>query len=322
MNYWISEDNVAGKKGITLYIILPTIGCYRYRIGKACYMCAYPASAPKQPWEQWRFVDYVRKALEKVKNKNRVAVKIFTSGSFLDDAEVKPEIRMQIFGLIAPLENIKEVVIESRAELVRPDSVKELSGIVEDKYFEIGIGLETQNDELRDVAINKGNTFEEFIKASETIHKAGAHVKAYLLLKSAFLSEREAIEDAKASIERIIPHADSVSLNLTNVQKGTLVERLWERKGYRSPWLWSAVEILKWAKKKFPEKRILCDPVGAGSQRGPHNCGKCDKRIANAIREFSNTQELKYLESLNHECKREWKHIVEQGLMDWQLITW
>ena len=322
MTYWTSEDNVAGEKGTALFIILPTIGCYRYRIGQACYMCSYPASAPKTPWSQEKIVEYVKKALKKIEDKERVAVRIFTSGSFLDDGELKPETRKKIFKLLAGYDNIKEIVIESRSELVRYDAVKELADIVQNKHFEVAIGLETANDDIIDVSINKGNTFEQFVSASEEIKRAGARVKTYLLLKPIFLSERDGIEDIKESIRKAAPYTDTFSINITNIQKGTVYERLWEKREYRPPWLWSVVEILKWAKRAFPEKRILSDPVGAGSKRGPHNCGRCDKMIADAIRRFSTTQELKYLENLEHECRAEWSHIVQEGILDWQLLTY
>ncbi|MBO8173926.1 MAG: archaeosine biosynthesis radical SAM protein RaSEA [Thermococcus sp.] len=322
MTYWTSEDNVAGEKGTALFIILPTIGCYRYRIGKACYMCSYPASAPKNPWSQEEIVEYVKKALRKIEGKDRVAVRIFTSGSFLDDGELKPETRKEIFKLLDEYNNIKEIVIESRSELVRYDAVKELADIVGDKHFEVAVGLETANDDIADVSINKGNTFEQFVKASEEIRSAGAKVKTYLLLKPIFLSERDGVEDIKESIKKAAPYTDTFSINITNIQKGTIYERLWEKHEYRPPWLWSVIDILKWAKKTYPEKRILSDPVGAGSKRGPHNCGECDKTIADAIRKFSATQELKYLENLDHECKAEWSYIIQEGLLDWQLITY
>ncbi|ADT83586.1 archaeosine biosynthesis radical SAM protein RaSEA [Thermococcus barophilus] len=322
MSYWTSEDNVAGRKGVALFIILPTIGCYRYRIGQACYMCSYPASAPKMPWNQEEIVEYVKKALKKIEDKERVAVRIFTSGSFLDDGELKPETRKKIFKLLAGYDNIKEIVIESRSELVRYNAVKELADIAEDRHFEIAIGLETANNDIADVCINKGNTFEQFVNASEEIRSAGAKVKTYLLLKPIFLSERDGIEDVKESIKKAAPYTDTFSINITNIQKGTVYERLWEKREYRPPWLWSVVKILKWAKMTFPEKRILSDPVGAGSKRGPHNCGKCDKMIADAIRKFSTTQELKYLENLEHECIAEWEYIVQEGLLDWQLLTY
>ena len=323
MTFWTSEDNVAGKKGIALYVILPTIGCYRYRIGKACYMCSYPAEAPKVPWSQEKLVEYFKKALKKIENKKGpIAVRIFTSGSFFDEGELKSETRKRIFSTLAEMDNVEEIVVESRSELVRSDAIKELVEIIGGKYFEIAIGLETANDDVVDVSINKGNTFGEFIRASKIIRDAGANVKTYLLFKPIFLSERDAIEDVKESIKKAAPYTDTFSINVTNIQKGTTYERLWEKGEYRTPWLWSVVEILEWAKENFPEKRILSDPVGAGSKRGPHNCGECDKGVAKAIREFSNTQNPEFLKKVKHECLKKWEYIVSEGILDWQLQTW
>jgi len=323
MTFWTAEDNVAGEKGATLYIILPTTGCYRYRIGQACYMCSYPSEAPKIPWSQKELVDYLKKALRKIKGKEgRFAVRIFTSGSFLDDGEVKPWARREMFKLLAEMENVKEIVVETRSELVRYEAISELAEIVKGRHFEVALGLETANDDVADVSINKGNTFEQFVRASEIIHEAGARVKTYVLLKSSFLSERHAIEDAKETIRQAAPYTDTFSINIINIQKGTTYERLWERGEYRPPWLWGAVEVLKWAKKAYPHLRILSDPVGAGSKRGPHNCGECDKAVAKAIRNFSNTQDLRYLENIEHGCMDEWRYIVSEGLLDWQLSMW
>lgn len=324
MTYWTNEDNVAGKPGTALFIILPTIGCYRFSINQACYMCSYPTAAPKIKWSQEAIVDYVREALKTIEGKKGpFAVRMFTSGSFLDNRELKPETRRRIFELLAQMENVEEIVIESRSELVRYDAVKELVDIVSNKHFEVAIGLETANDDIADVSINKGNTFDDFVRAAEITHEAGAKVKTYLLLKPIFLSERDGIEDVKESIIRAEPYTDTFSINITDIQKGTLYERLWEKSEYRPPWLWSAVEVLLWAKRHFPNKRILSDPVGAGSKRGPHNClTDHDRKIGRVIKKFSATQDIGHLEKLEPVCREAWRYIVEEGLLDWQLLTW
>ncbi|AMM54303.1 archaeosine biosynthesis radical SAM protein RaSEA [Pyrococcus kukulkanii] len=317
--YWIGEDNVAGEPGKVLYVILPTIGCYRYRLGKACYMCSYPAQSPKST-SQEKILNYFLEALSKIKGKEgRFAIRIFTSGSFFDSAEVRRETRRRIFKEIAKLDNVYEVVVETRSEIIKKEWVEELAEIVEGKWFEVALGLETANDDIAEVSINKGNTFEQFVRASEIIHDAGARVKTYLLLKPIFLSERDAIEDAKYSIERAEPYTDTFSINITNIQRGTLYEMIWEKGEYRPPWLWSVVKVLKWAKRRFPRKRFLSDPVGAGSIRGPHNCGD-DKTFERAIRKFSTTQDIKHLENLPSDCLENWKYIVDEGILDWQLI--
>ena len=92
-------------------------------------------------------------------------------------------------------------------------------------FFELAFGLETSSDRIRRDSINKGFTFEDFIRAAETARKNGATVKAYLMLKPPFLSERQAMEDIIRSIDDAAPYADTISINLCNVQKGTLVDR-------------------------------------------------------------------------------------------------
>jgi len=61
------------------------------------------------------------------------------------------------------------------------------------KKFEVAIGLETTNDLIRKDCINKGFSFSDFIRASEVAGKNDTSVKAYLMLKPPFLSERIAM---------------------------------------------------------------------------------------------------------------------------------
>ena len=106
------------------------------------------------------------------------------------------------------------------------------------------------------------------------------------------------MRDAIASARAARGHADILSLNLCNVQRNTVVERMWERGEFRPPWLWSALEVLK----SVPGP-IVCDPVGAGTRRGPHNCGECDDGVAEAIRTHALSQDVAPLQSLDCPCK-------------------
>ena len=114
------------------------------------------------------------------------------------------------------------------------------------------------------------------------------------------MTERESIEDTINSANRIKRVTDVISLNLCNVQSGTIVEKLWRDHLYRPPWLWSAVIVLKEVNKAGID--IISDPVGAGSQRGPHNCRKCSKDVANAIRMFSLEQDTRILSEIEGSC--------------------
>lgn len=293
---WKERERLDGEIVGCLTAILRTRGCRWDR----CYMCGYTSDAyPASEEELMQQIDYVFEQLE-----DESVLKIFTSGSFFDDAEVPPKLRDYLLEKFQQ-RGLKKLIVESRPEYITDERIEPFKGV----NLEVGIGLETASDRVRELCINKGFSFEDFKDAATKLRNYGFRVKCYLLLKPPFLSEGEAIDDAIKSIVAAKPYADLFSLNLTNVQKGTLVERLWKAKLYRPPWLWSAVEVLREATAIGVE--ILSDPVAAGKQRGPHNCGKCDAEVAAAIREFSLTQDTSKLEGLYCECIERWKKAVE-----------
>jgi radical SAM enzyme (TIGR01210 family) len=229
-------------------------------------------------------------------------VKIYTSGSFLDPAEMPVEARDEILRRLESL-GMAKLVIETRPEFVNAQTVEScLSHLL----TEFAIGLETANDLIRDKVIRKGFSFQDFADASEVVHRQGGRVKAYLLLKPPLLTEGQAMRDAISSARAARSYADVLSLNLCNVQRNTAVERMWERGEFRPPWLWSALEVIQSAPGP-----ILCDPVGAGTRRGPHNCGLCDSAVAEAIRAHALSQDVSPLHGLNCSCQATWKEMME-----------
>jgi radical SAM enzyme (TIGR01210 family) len=173
------------------------------------------------------------------------------------------------------------------------------------------MGLETSSDVIRKQSINKGFSFRNFADAAIAARENGATVKSYLMLKPLFLSEKEALEDIVQTVRDAAEYTDTFSINLCNVQRGTYVEYLWDRKQYRPPWLWSIVDILQRTKAEFPDMIITSDPVGAGSKRGPHNCRECSHDVADAIRLFSLMQDLSCFEHLSCDCKDLWEQVLD-----------
>ncbi|MCJ7444062.1 MAG: archaeosine biosynthesis radical SAM protein RaSEA [Methanotrichaceae archaeon] len=291
---WKSKDLLNERIVPSLTIILRTEGC-RW---KCCTMCGYAKEGVAVTDNE--LLNQFSNAMQRFSGEE--LVKIYTSGSFLDPREVPNEVSDEILETLGDL-GVKRLVIETRPEYVESECVQRILSFIETEF---SIGLETSNDLIRDELIKKGFSFQDFIHASKLIHERGGRVKAYLLLKPPLLTEGQAITDAICSAQRARPYADILSLNLCNVQRGTLLERIWERGGYRPPWLWSAVEVLK-----SIEGPIICDPVGAGAKRGPHNCGQCDAAVAEAIRKHSLTQNAAIFENLSCHCMAGWKKILE-----------
>ncbi len=302
---WTGKDLLDGKPITALTIIFRTQGC-RWN---NCTMCGYVYDSAQQPPSHDELMKQFESAMSRCWDEEFI-IKIFTSGSFLDDGEISSETRKEILSRLAEDDRVKKVIAETRPEYVTPEKLAHAVSAL-GKRFEVAIGLETSSDVIRKDCINKGFRFSDFVRASEVAKKKDASVKAYLMLKPPFLSEGTAIDDMLQSINGTATHAGTISVNLCNVQKGTLVDEMFERGDYRPPWLWSAVEVLKKGKASNTETILMSDPVGAGSARGPHNCGKCDQDVAEAVRNFSLTQDAGVFDNLDCECRELWKKVVE-----------
>jgi len=52
--------------------------------------------------------------------------------------------------------------------------------------------------------------------------------------------------------------------------------------------------------------------VGAGEDRGPHNCGECDDRVFEAIKDFDLRQDPTVFEEVACECEATWAAVMER----------
>jgi radical SAM enzyme (TIGR01210 family) len=182
-----------------------------------------------------------------------------------------------------------------------------------DREIEMGMGLESIDDGVRFLCINKGFSLGEFETALKTAADHDIGTRTYVLIKPPFQTERDALLDStRTIIDAAKMGATTVSVNPVNVQKHTLVERMWSRGAYRPPWLWTVTEALKLSRDRVStEVNIVCDPVAAGKARGTHNCGKCDDAFVKAIRQFSLDQNPVHFDRLECGCKHQWDHILE-----------
>ena len=306
--FWFGKDNLRGEVIDVLTIIFQTSGCYWGKQG-GCTMCGYVYDSSAGTPSDDDLMAQLEKAMERAKDKEmkRMMVKIFTSGSFLDEREISKEVRRRILTRLSDDLRVAAILAETRPEFVTDEAAKDCLSAMGGKPFEFACGLETTSDRIRKDSINKGFSFEKFKQAAEIAKKNGIYTKAYLMLKPPFLSEREAMLDIQKSIDDVAPYAETVSINLCNVQTGTFVEKLWENKEYRPPWLWSIVHILREAKTKHPSLYLMSDPVGAGAKRGPRNCKKCSHEAADMIREFSISQDVRALDRVTCDCQLLWE---------------
>ncbi|WP_136717309.1 archaeosine biosynthesis radical SAM protein RaSEA [Halorientalis salina] len=307
---WIDEDNTPDGVYQSLTIILNTGGCRWARAG-GCTMCGYVAESVEggsvAHEDLMAQVDVCLEHEAENADEESGLIKIYTSGSFLDEREVPAETRQAI---AETFEDRDRIVVESLPDFVDREKIEDFTeqGLETD----IAIGLETATDRVRRDCVNKYFEFSEFERAAEHAEAADAGIKAYLLMKPPFLSEPEAIADMKRSIRRCadVDGCHTVSMNPTNVQRHTMVEDLYHDGGYRPPWLWSVADVLE--STSDADAIVVSDPVGHGSDRGAHNCGECDDKVQNAIKDFDLRQDPAVFEQVSCECELTWELVTER----------
>lgn len=322
--FWIKKERLLKEIGKEFTIILRTRGC-EWALGEhgGCSMCGYINDAnienvpPTQIKKQFDYA--LSNKLNEINNDtHNYALKLFTSGSFLDEGEITETVRKYIYEKIASVEKIKEVVLESRVEYITPHKLSEIKQYLKNIYLEIAIGLETVDDYIRNNYINKGLLFSDFKNAIQICRENNIGVKVYLLFKPPFVNEQGAIDDCENSIKQLIKlKVNSISINPLNIQKGTFTEFLWFQKRYRPPWYYSLFKCLKRSLNQEDLKtvRFLSDPSGAGTKRGIHNCLKreCESSARETLRKFVLTQDLKELDKQTFECNCKKKYKMQKS---------
>ncbi len=297
-----------GTMGKAIAMVLPTRAC-KYARAKhgGCSFCTLPSDNPLNPSDEdlKRIPDNAeRMFVEKSKKYSDqiLAVKFYTSGSFLDPWELPIEVREEILRRFS--KKVREIVIETRCEYVIKKHLDSVKKVIDPSRVIVAIGQETMNDEINKRSNNKGHTVKQFERAVRLLKQYGFRVKGYILLKPIFVSEKLAKDDAIFSAKQMIMlGVDGISINPCYIGKWTLMEMLFKRGGYSPPWLWTVLDVTIAIKRLGKDIIVISDPVAAGKDRGPRNCGKCDNSIKESLKKFSGSQNLKYLEGIDCVCR-------------------
>ena len=314
---WYNDDLTYDGVAKTLFMILPTPGC-AWALGDSggCTMCSYVSDCTLEPIDTDTILRIFHDHLSRhpIVEEDKISVKLFASGSFLNPYELPKEARDEILKTLIGLGNVTEIIVESRPEYVKEEYLDEIFEIIGDTLFEVSIGLETSNDYTRLNKINKGFTRDDFEKAVKLMQNLkeskGYNIKskAYIFVKPILVSEGQAIDEAIETAR----YCDSIGVNRLSfcpatIHSGTVIERFWRKGAYQPPWIWSCIEIINTVRDELDIPALL-DTSGFGSRRGPYNCKKCNKDLKHMIIANNLTQTKIDYEC---ECKNEWLAEVE-----------
>ncbi len=260
---WHSITPTDSELGTRLIFGLKTSGCQYWKADKkggiGCANCGYSEGTP---WGEKitadQMVAQVRNILSQTQDQEYDVVVLANDGNIFANVEVSPKARKEIFELLKEQGNVKKVVVESRPKYITQDKVrKAMEALGPDKNLEIGMGLETTDLNIGHFCINKGYGKKEFEGALSKIAEVNDEIGgnrisalAYALLKPAYLTEEQAIEDVVKTGKYVAGLKEKFGVDVVMkmepavVPTKTLLEPLHEDGRYTPPSYWSVVEVI------------------------------------------------------------------------------
>ena len=301
--YKTPENLPDGTPCTAATVILRTKGCvWWWKSG--CTFCGYfndvrDDVTAEDMFSQWEEAKRVTSDFRDCK-----MVKVYTSGTFFEDRENPPEWQEHV--LRETYQMGLHLVVEAQAQMCTPEKLE----WVAERHpgCTVAIGLEAYDNTVLRFHANKGFSLKQWHKAVEILRDNSLRVKTYLLFKPPFMSEGDALEHTISWVSEVSKISDEVSINPMNIQRGTIVDRLFRNREYRPPWLWSLVEMIIRTHHDVSKTdcRVIVHPTAGGKSRGSHNCGSCDSKVVAAIERYSVSGDLGEFNGLECECKKVW----------------
>jgi len=189
-------------------------------------------------------------------------VAIGTGGSFLDPNEVPYDTQAKIIEDLNSYRDISYINVESRAEYINKESLENLIRVVNDPYkLSIGIGLESSNDLIRELCVNKCMNLNLFVKSIKLLKSYNISPTAYVTIGKPFINNWTNIMDATESIRFAFKcGADRVVLLSIGIQPNSLIEWLYKHRLYKPIDIWAIVEVLKRLPDEFRQRVLIANP--------------------------------------------------------------
>lgn len=248
---------------------------------------------------------------------------MYNDGSMLEEVEISLNVVADLCRMVAALDHVKRVVIEAKVVDITEQKAAKLREAVGDKELEIAVGFESANELIRDHCINKSFRLEQFEKKHEILLKHNIALIPLVMVKPPFLTESQAIDDVVNTFEYLERfNLQRIDLELATIEKNTLVHELWECGEYKTPRLWSIIEVVKRKTALGLKTPIFLSPPNYTATAYDYslNCPECSDSVIEAINTYNREQDDSVFDSLECSCKQDWKESLDGESTDIDLL--
>ncbi len=288
-------------------LLLPGGGCAWAKKSGGCYMCGFSRSTRRKIPSAF-FLKFAYFLGWRIVKKESVSnLTIFNGGSFLNNEEIPLDFQIYIARKVAENSRLEQLMIESRPEFVTPEKIQLLQKTLSGKTLQVGIGLEVQDDRIRNRCVHKGFSRRDYEKTVRFLKERKARVLTYVFLKPIYLTEQEAIDEAIRTIKYAFEvGSDTVALECALVQEGTKLCELYQQGQYRPPWLWSVLEVVResYHLGYVHVGRFWDEPPPID---GPRNCDSCTPKALELFDHYRQHHDLTVFEGFDCQCRGVWR---------------
>lgn len=276
-------------------IMLPGAGCEYWKKTGGCTMCGFNNATQKYThgrlYPSLVFDSFFR--LAEWNSENPEELCIFNGGSFWNDKEIPVKFQENIYNRVAKHHSLTSLMFETRCEYITSEKIVTAKRLLANKDLIVAIGLESQNDYVRNNLIRKGLSKKFFKEKVDLLKSSGVNVLSYIFLKPVGLSESMALKETIATIEYALSvGVDQIELSCAFIQQNTPMAELYEKGSFSPPKLWTILEIVNQIKKNNWPVNIGGFDDEPPPIAIPANCDNCSGQIYQALEQFRETRIL------------------------------
>lgn len=176
--------------------------------------------------------DQVRLALEEKRGKKRYrGARFLVYFQKYTNTYAPPDVLEKLYESALVGEEIVGIVVGTRPDCIDGEIARVLKKLSEKTHVSVELGLQTTSDEVLK-RINRGHTFEDYLKASDLLAREGVEFGVHLIYglpgdtRENFLKGADEVSRTGASL---------VKLNHIHVVRDTELERAWRRGEFSPP---------------------------------------------------------------------------------------
>ena len=289
-------------------VILRAPGCGWDRLPRGgCAHCGFrrltSGGAPLSPADLLAQVESALSGLD-CERQRIFELDVYNSGNFLNPYEIPLGAQSAIVARVRQEKTVRVLLVESRPEYITAAGLCRLTRSAERSRplaLEIGIGLESSNDTIRERYLRKGMSRKAFERAVKLLGEAGADLLTYVMLKAMPMSEEDALQDVVNTVEYVHEVASGygvrsrIALQPTFAVPGSRLAADFLAGRYAPPSLCLVVEAVR-RLAGFGDLLVGLWDEGLQPLAVPDAESGCRECLLRSLQEFNRTQDVGYLD--------------------------